>query len=263
MAFALGSIFSSAFLLVTQRNSAFRKEALRLFGKVSMVSLFGIIIFSWWYYGVVPSSFKTHTIFSILTSRFSQQPEIFYAINAIGIFIFFLFALSAMRGPVFSSRILIIPALLLCIGFIMEFERVREFIRGPYLMPGYMYANQILLKESSFLDKEGTLENSYWYNMTTNKPDIISQGGNLFARNCSMCHTIDGINGIKTKVKERPEDGIFVILGHMHEMAPFMPPFSGTEQERRIMARFLYQLANGKILIEAPSRFIQIKGGVK
>jgi len=130
-------------------------------------------------------------------------------------------------------------------------------------MPGYMYANQILLKESLFLDKEGTLKNSYWYNMTTKSPDIISQGVYLFARNCSMCHTIDGINDIKTKVRERPEDGIFVIVGHTHEMVPFMPPFSGTEQERRILSRFLYQLANEKISIETPSRFAPIKGGVK
>jgi mono/diheme cytochrome c family protein len=263
MAFALGSVFSSAFLLVTRRESAFRKKALRLFGKVSLVSFFGIIIFSWWYFSVAPSSFKTHAIFSVLTSRFSQQPEIFYAMNAIGIFVLLLFALFALRGSVFLSRILIIPVLLLCIGFVMEFERVREFVRGPYLIPGYMYANQILLQEDPFLDKEGTLENSYWYNMTTNSPDIISQGEYLFAQNCSMCHTIGGINDIKKKVKERPEDGIFVILGHTQEMVPFMPPFSGTEQEQRILAHFLYQLANGKITIKAPSRFAPIKGGGK
>ena len=130
-------------------------------------------------------------------------------------------------------------------------------------MPGYMYANQILLKESLFLDKHGTLDNSYWYNITTGSPDVINQGAYLFARNCSMCHTIDGINDIKTKVRERPEDGIFVIIGHIHEMVPFMPPFSGTEVERRILSRFLYQLANGKISLEKPSRFAPIKGSVK
>lgn len=261
MAFALGSVFSAAFLLVTRREFAFRKEALRLFGKVALISFFGMIIFSWWYFSVVPSSFKTHAIFSVLTSHFSQQPEVFYAINIIGILILMLFTLFSLRGSVSVSKILIIPVLILCIGFVMEFERVREFIRGPYLMPGYMYVNQILLKESPFLDKEGTLENSYWYNISTNNSDIRSQGVYLFARNCSMCHTIGGINDIKTKVKERPEDGIFVILGHTHEMVPFMPPFSGTQQERRIMARFLYQLANGKIPLEAPSRFAPINGG--
>ena len=130
-------------------------------------------------------------------------------------------------------------------------------------MPGYMYANQVLLGESLFLEKDSMLKNAYWYNITTDKPEVINQGAYLFAQNCSMCHTIGGINDIKTKVKEIPGDGIFVILGHTHEMVPFMPPFSGTEQERRIMSHFLYQLANGKIIIKALSRFAPIKGGVK
>lgn len=259
MAFALGASFSMAFLLFTRRESVFRKEALHLFGKVFLVSFIGVVIFSIWYFNVVPSTFKTHAIFSILDSRFSQQPEIFYIINAIGIFILLLFALFALKGSVFSSRFLIIPALLFCIVCVMEFERVREFIRGPYLMPGYMYANQVLLNESLFLEKDGMLKNAYWYNKITDNPEVIKQGAYLFAQNCSMCHTIGGINDIKTKVKGRPEDGIFVIIGHTHEMVPFMPPFSGTEDERRTMARFLYQLSNEKINIAAPSRFAPIK----
>ncbi len=259
MAFALGASFSMAFLLFTRRESVFRKEALHLFGKVFLVSFIGVVIFSIWYFNVVPSTFKTHAIFSILDSRFSQQPEILYIINAIGIFILLLFALFALKGSVFSSRFLIIPALLFCIVCVMEFERVREFIRGPYLMPGYMYANQVLLNESLFLEKDGMLKNAYWYNKITDNPEVIKQGAYLFAQNCSMCHTIGGINDIKTKVKGRPEDGIFVIIGHTHEMVPFMPPFSGTEDERRTMARFLYQLSNEKINIAAPSRFAPIK----
>ena len=262
MAFALGAVFSAAFLLVTHREHGFRQEALRLFGKISMVSFSAVVIFSWWYFTVVPSTFKTHAIFSVLTSRFSQQPEIFYAMNVAGIVVFFLFALFALRGSIFASKIFIIPVLLVSMGFVMEFERVREFIRGPYLMPGYMYANQMLIKEASFLDKQGTLENSYWYNMTADSPDVMSQGAYLFAQNCSMCHTIGGINDIKKKVKGRPEDGIIVLIGHTHEMVPFMPPFSGTDDERRIMARFLYQTSNEKITLAAPSRFAPLKGAI-
>ena len=261
MAFALGAVFSMAFLIITRRENVFRKDALRFFGKVSFISFSAAVIFTWWYFSVVPSAFKTHMVFSVLTPRFSQQPEIFYAMNAIGTFILFLFALFALKGSVSFSRIFIVPVLLLCMGFVTEFERAREFIRGPYLMPGYMYANQVLLSESLFLEKDSMLKNAYWHNMITDKPEVINQGAYLFAQNCSACHTIGGINDIQDGVKERSEDGIFVILRHTHEMVPFMPPFSGTEQERRIMARFLYQLANGKITIVAPSRFVPVKEG--
>jgi mono/diheme cytochrome c family protein len=140
-------------------------------------------------------------------------------------------------------------------GFVSEFERIREFIRGPYLMPGYMYSNQILIKESYFLKKDGLLKNSYWFNMTIGDPNDVDEGAFLFAQNCSMCHTIAGINNIKERVLGRTRDGIAVILNHTNDMVPFMPPFSGAERERQVMAHFLYQLSQGNFHLASPSRY--------
>lgn len=261
LAFSLGALFSVAFLLFTRRERDFRKEALHFFGKAAVISFSVAVIFTWWYFSVVPSSFKTHAKFAALTSHFSQQPEIFWIANITAAFLLFVLALSAMRGSTLLVKILILPAILTSMGFVSEFERIREFIRGPYLMPGYMYANQVLLKETLVLDKEGLLKNAYWYNSITKRPDVVNQGAYLFAQNCSVCHTIGGINDIAKRVQGRTEDGIFVILGHTHDMVPFMPPFSGTEQERRVMARFLDELSTGKLKMGTPSRFTPIKGG--
>ena len=62
-----------------------------------------------------------------------------------------------------------------------------------------------------------------------------------------------------TGLEGRTEDGILVILKHAHEMVPFMPPCSGTEDERRALATFFYQLSNGEIEIGPPSRFAPLK----
>jgi hypothetical protein len=260
-ALGLGSLFSIAFLLYINPEKGFRQEALKFFGNIALVSFIAMVAFSWWYFKIVPSTFKTHAIFSILTSHFSQYPEIFWLANGIAAILLFLLVLSSAKGFIFSSRILIFPAILIAIGFFSEFERIREFIRGPYLMPGYMYANQILLKEKPLLDKEGALKNAYWYHITAADSNPVQKATYLFALNCSVCHTIGGINDIKDRLSGRTEDGIFVLLGHTGEMVPFMPPFSGSRQERSVLASFLYQLANGKIDIEAPSRFYPLKGG--
>jgi mono/diheme cytochrome c family protein len=262
-AFSLGVIFSATFLVFTSSSASFRREGLYFFGKVAVLSLSLAALSSLWYFSVVPSTFKTHTLYSVLTSHFSQQPEIFLIINSIGVIILFLFTLFSLKGSLTVVKLLIIPAILISLGFVTEFERIREFIRGPYLMPGYMYANQILLKENPFLDKEGLLKHAYWYNIATPEPDMVNQGLYLFAQNCSACHTIGGINDIKKRVKGRTEDGIFVIISHTQEMVPFMPSFSGTEKERRIMAKFLYQLSEEKIMLVHPSRFISLTGGEK
>jgi mono/diheme cytochrome c family protein len=261
IAFLLGSLFSAAFLLFTRREGTFRIEALKLFGKGALISFSATVVFTWRYFSVVPSTFKTHAVCAVLTSRFSQQPEIFWYVNCAGAIVLFTFSLVSMRGSSALAKILIIPALLVSMVFVGEFERIREFIRGPYLMPGYMYANQVLLNEAPFFNKEGILKNDPWLTMSSDNQGTAAQGADLFARNCSVCHTIGGINDIAKKVDGRTVDGIFVILAHTHEMIPFMPPFSGTEEERRTLAGFLYGLSKGTIKEHAPSRFAPAHGG--
>jgi mono/diheme cytochrome c family protein len=190
-----------------------------------------------------------------LTSHLSQQPEIFWILNGLGIVFLILFSLFALKRSISFARVLIVPAILIMFCFVSEFERVREFIRGPYLMPGYMYSNQVLLKENGLLKKDGLLKNAYWFNMTASNPTGVQEGAFLFAQNCSMCHTIGGINDIKDRVIGRTQDGIAVILSHTNDMVPFMPPFSGIERERQVLAHFLYQLSQGKFRFGSPSRY--------
>ena len=160
-----------------------------------------------------------------------------------------------MKDSVKISKILIIPALIIMFAFGGEFERIREFIRGPYIMPGYMYSNQVLLKENPYLSKEGMLKNAYWFNQTEREPTEVQKGAYLFGANCSACHTIGGINDIRDRVRGRTEDGLAAIIGHTHNMVPFMPPFSGLESERLILAKFLYGLSKGSISAGTPSRY--------
>ena len=126
-----------------------------------------------------------------------------------------------------------------------------------------MYANEILLSESLFLKKDGMLKNAYWFNMTAQGPTEVEEGAYLFASNCSVCHTIGGINDISDRVRGRPQDGIAVILSHTNEMVPFMPPFSGSEKERHTLAKFLYGLSQNNLHFESPSRYTPFNKGTK
>lgn len=261
IAYSLGTLFSVAYLVCTRREQGFRKEGLAFFGKLALLSLTVTFFSAVWYFNVVPSTFKTHSLYAVMTSRFSQQPDLFWKFNLGGAIFLLLFWFAALRRSVISVRLLVVPAIIVSILFVAQFERVREFIRGPYLMPGYMYANQVLLEETPLFAKKGMLPHSSWYNATAKQGDSLSQGASLFAQNCSACHTIGGINNIVDRVQGRTADGIYVIIGHTQEMVPFMPPFSGTDQERRTMADFLFRLADGTIKLGAPSRFTPLNGG--
>ena len=254
VSFAIGGMFAAAYLLFSRRTPGFRRVALRLFGKITLFAVLSIPLFTWWYFAVVPSRFKTQLISGLLTSHLSQHPEILYLAIGLTLAVTLGYALAATIGAVAGARLLVIPALLLAFGFVAAFERGREFIRGPYLMPGYLYTNQVLLQENPYLNRAGMLDNAYWANLLA-EPDALQQGAFLFAQNCSACHTIGGLNDIRARLKGRSQDGIYVFLTHTNDLLPVMPPFSGTTEERRIAARFLYRLAAGKIAPAPPSRY--------
>lgn len=267
LAFFLGSVFTISYLMFSKRDPNFKKEALKHFGLIGIVALSVWFLASVWYFSVVPSTFKTHSVFSVLTGNLSQYTTWFWIINIAVLLFLSVFAFFAFTGRSGLSKALVIPAAIFAMLFVAEFERVREFIRGPYLMPGYMYANQVLLKEVPLLEEKGTIVNSYWYEKLTDEKNVAKEGLYLFGKNCSVCHTIDGLNDIKVRVKGRSRDGVFVLVRNSHKMVPFMPPFSGSLAEQRILSEFIYRLANDEFDLEAPSRFIshdiKIKKGGK
>jgi cytochrome bd-type quinol oxidase subunit 1 len=203
IAFTLGSLFALMYLLLTRPDSPFRRDALRLMGTICMVSLVLIPPLSAWYYAEVPLRYKTHIIFGILTSHLSQHPEILPVAAGVALLTVLACAWFALRRKAPAVKVLVIPALVLSIAFVFAFERTREFIRGPYVMPGYLYAANVLLTEGSLLNREGLLPQAYWFNML-GRDDPLNQGAFLLAQNCSACHTIDGVNDIRRRVSGDP-----------------------------------------------------------
>lgn len=261
-AMSLGALFTLMYLQTAPHTESFRRDAARVFGAVGLGALLLTAATTVWYFSVVPPAFKAYTVFAVFTSALSNWQPLFWPINLLG-FAFLLFTVwAAWRNHMNAMKYAIIPAVLLSLLYVSEFERIREFARGPYVIPGYMYANQILLTEKPLYDQHGLLANSYWYNAVVIRSSTASEGQYLFGRNCSVCHTIGGgINDIGLRVRGRSADGIYAIIGHTQEMVPFMSPFTGTDRERRILANYLSQVANGQIKHVSNERFVADDGG--
>jgi len=251
IAITLGALFATTFAAFSHTADGIRLAALRLYGRIALVGFCWTTASSIWYMAMIPSSYTAHIPFALLTSHFSDRPSILGNVMAAIATTIILYVLAASRGPLIVVRILSVPTIVMALFYVVAFERAREFIRGPYLMPGYLYANQLLLSESHLSRKEGLSNSTPWY-QTLAVGDPEARGAFLFAQNCTACHTLRGVNGIVQRVKGRPEDGIVVMLGHLNEMVPFMPPFSGNDEERHILARYLADLP---IKGDDPSRY--------
>ncbi len=64
-------------------------------------------------------------------------------------------------------------------------------------------------------------------------------GAAVFEASCAMCHGPDGEWPIATRVAGKSEATLFDLLGKLPERNEMMPPFEGTEAERRALAHYL------------------------
>lgn len=256
LALTIGSVLAIGLVLLRRPDPVMRRQALLLFGGALATALPVLAGALAAYVSVVAPVDVGRSMFAVLTSHLSQAPWVFVAANAVAAALLAALAALALSGRWRAARWLLIPVLVAVAGVTAELERVREFIRGPYLMPGHMYANQLLTEERYLYARDGLLPASPWYGVRPDRGAAYGAGAFLFAQNCASCHTIGGLNDIRDRVRGRSEDGLYVILGRTHEMIGFMPSFSGTDTERRVLARFLFQLGRDEVRMQSLARLL-------
>ncbi|RLD71510.1 MAG: cytochrome c [Bacteroidetes bacterium] len=60
------------------------------------------------------------------------------------------------------------------------------------------------------------------------------------------CHTVDGYNGVLNKSDQLTERGLVALLTGMGKVNSYMPPFAGTEEEKRAVAAYIYRVLQEK-----------------
>jgi cytochrome c553 len=138
---------------------------------------------------------------------------------------------------------------LLSLMLLGYFERVREFIRKPYVIPGYMYSNTFRVEDYPLLRRDGVLAHSTYGVPRGFTPDLkVAAGRDVFALTCTRCHTTAGVNGVVAKFERLlgrgswDEAAIANYVGNMHGARPFMPPFPGSDAELSALAAYVAQL---------------------
>lgn len=159
-----------------------------------------------------------------------------------------LFAL--IRFPQRMQKVTVYLLILITYAWMGGFEYLREIARKPYVLYGTLYSNSITPDQIPELNQSGFLNAARWSRIKeVNEENILEAGSEIFRLQCLSCHTINNYNGVVNKIERLTERGIEAQLTGMGKVNSYMPPFAGTEEEKRALAAFMYRQLLGKSTI--------------
>jgi hypothetical protein len=233
----------------TRSDNALRWGAVRWLSVWGLVWLPFAAAGSMWYWRVIPDFMRENVPIAIGTQRFTAwYDQLLTTLTAMVVVVFVV----ALVGTVLPRRLpraaLLVPfiAVIVLLG---SFERVREFIRKPYIIGDYMYANGIRVDDYPLLMEEGVLRHATYTSVhEVTEENRLEAGEEVFRLTCTRCHTATGVNAVPDRLSamygagEWDRDTVKYYLLGMHTARPFMPPFPGTEVEAGALADYLIEL---------------------
>jgi hypothetical protein len=241
------ALFLSFFF--TRSDNDLRWRAVRWLSLWELAWLPFAVAGSLWYWRVIPDFMRDNVPVAIGTQRFTAwYDQLLTALAAMAVVVLLVALLGALVPRRLPRVALLVPfaATIVLLG---SFERVREFIRKPYIIGQYMYANGIRVDDSPLLKEEGVLRHATYTSVReVTEDNRLEAGSEIFRLTCTRCHTATGVNAVPDRLRAMYGDGTwdrdtvkYYLLG-MHTARPFMPPFPGTEVEAGALADYLIEL---------------------
>ena len=245
-----------AMLLVpffTSRDE-FRARALRFVAGWTLAWSLPCIAGAWSYWLVIPSAMRSNLSVALTTQAFVKwYAQVALTLKFTAAIIVAIALWGVLRPKWLPRAVTVLPfvAALLLVG---SFERVREFVRKPAVIQGYMYANGIEMSHYPLLAEQGVLAHAtYCSQRTISAENRLQAGRDMFVIACTRCHTTSGVNGITNKLRalygEKPWDheAVLGFIRTMHNVRPFMPPAPGTQAELAALTDYVISLQQNPI----------------
>ncbi len=156
-------------------------------------------------------------------------------------------ALACVRLPRLGARVVAVVALAASFMFLGSFEYMREAGRRPFLVTGYIYSNGIRVSQVEAANRDGVLATARFSRVKTITPENRMQAGEeLYFLECSSCHSLGGIMlDIKPRSAKYTAFGMESLLTGLGKVGRYMPPFVGTQEEKKALAAWLTEGLHG------------------
>jgi hypothetical protein len=260
----VGMLLSSLF---THKGTEIRRLSIRLAGFWTIAWTPLAIIGAIFYWDVMPQAMKDNMSTAVGTMEFAQYYELLKYFIVGAALLSSVLALFAIIKPRYIRFAHIIIPCMFAFGFLGLFERVREFIRKPYIIGNYMYSNLLRVEDYPLYKKDGILRHAtYTPVVEVNEDNKLLAGETVFVLTCSRCHTTKGINSITTVFekmygigKPLDEAAMAAYIPSMHKGRTYMPPFPGNKAELNALVAYIKHLQySGENLVGAQANGVVV-----
>jgi mono/diheme cytochrome c family protein len=144
-------------------------------------------------------------------------------------------------------------------------EFVREGVRKPYTVRRTLYSNSIRPDEIAYLRRVGSITHDPYpiRNAETYPTDQLREGVKVYRFQCSVCHTVEGVNGLRELTQGWSLEQKRLMIAQLQHTKSFMPPFAGTPTELEALVQYLEWLGDDRPddwpVSEDPQTLRQIK----
>jgi mono/diheme cytochrome c family protein len=247
VAAGLAALFMTFFF--TRDDRELRAQAVRWLSLWSLAWLPLAAAGALWYWRAIPGWMAANVPVALGTQRFAAWHEQLVQVLALLVAAALVTAAAGALLPRRLPRAALLVPFALAMVLLGSFERVREFIRKPYVIADYMYANGLRVADYPLLREEGLLRHAtYTAVREVTDANRLAAGAEVFRLACTRCHTATGLNNVPDRLRTMygagawDRDTVTAYLLGMHTARPFMPPFPGTEREAGALADYLLEL---------------------
>jgi cytochrome bd-type quinol oxidase subunit 1 len=242
---SIAIIIAGVFGLVTasfRKYASIRQEVYRYCAKWMYLPII-VLALTGFYYTAVISPEAFNNVFHL-----NPEGKIFQKIIIdASIILFGLGLFTLIRFPGWLQKISVAILVAVTFAWMGGFEYLREIARKPYVVYNTLYSNGLTPDQISMVNETGFLPSARWSKVKdVSDNNTLEAGAELFRLQCLPCHTVDGYNGVMNKIGRLTERGIEAQLTGMGKVNTYMPPFAGTEEEKKALAAYLYRDLLGK-----------------
>ncbi|PLX79119.1 MAG: hypothetical protein C0615_02840 [Desulfuromonas sp.] len=250
MMFAIAGTYA-AVIAGAMKNGG-RDTIRKISGRWGLGGLAAAGLFAFWYYHSLPTN-AMENLQSIAYVEIMYKLAIVIAV----VMAIYFFLLAIGQGRFVNVWVGSLMMVVLLAG-VVGGESTREFVRRPYLIPGYMYSNQIIGHDFDARSISSEVERFNSKGLLASHPlvptdlkaiteeNYLKTGEILVKVECLACHTLEagGRNSLADILDGIDAESAYYLLEDLERT--YMPPFAGAGPERRAAANYLAVVAGGE-----------------